>query len=96
MPAATIRETPLPARVAFSRVSLVGSNSGGLLRVGVLQRLNRDGDDRPLSLELDRDLGFAALRASLSDRPLALPIDEMLDNGVSGLGISLDDLLVLS
>jgi hypothetical protein len=47
-------------------------------------------------MELDRDLGFAALRASLSDRPLALPIDEMLDNGVSGLGTSLDDLLVLS
>lgn len=96
MPAATIRETPLPARVAFSSVNLAGSNSGGLLRVGVLQRLNREGDDGTLSLELDRDLGYAPLRASLSDRPLTLPSDEMLDKGVSGLETSFDDLLVLS
>jgi hypothetical protein len=96
MPAATIREIPLPARVAFSSVNLLGSNSVGESRVGVLHRFEREGDVAPLSLEVDRDLGSAPLRAALSDRPRDAPIEEVLDNGVTGLIGSLVDLVVLS
>ena len=94
MPAPTIREIPLPARAAFSNVSLLGSNSEDPGRVGVQGLLEREGD--PPSLEVDLDFVCTFLRASLSDRPRDVPIDEMLDKGVCGLVGSSNDRSVLS
>jgi hypothetical protein len=94
IPAATMREIPLPARVVFSRVILLRSNLVGELPVGVVHLFKHDGD-ASLSLEHDLDVGNDPLRASLSDRPRDAPIDEVLGNGVSGLvGLSNDRLLL--
>jgi hypothetical protein len=83
-----MRETPLPARVAFPRASLLGSYLGVVRWVGVLNILKLDGEDLTLSLELDRDQGKGLRSASLSDGPRALPKDDILDNDVPGPDLS--------
>jgi len=98
-PAPTIREIPFPARVAFSIVNLVGSNSSVCLRRwpnGEPLRdpgrrsfeLDRDKEPRSLEEDLEPDLHSVPLRACFSEFPRA---DVVLDTGVSVAGVSAEE-----
>ena len=104
-PAATIRAAPFVARVAFSIVSWLGSNSfvslrrnGEPLREPGVRSLELDRPKVELrSLEADLDLDNVPESACLRELPRWAPNDVVLDRGVSvGDVVSLNDWPVLS